>query len=474
MKEQKEVRVRDEKAITRRRFMQASAAVAAFTIVPRHVLGGAGQKPPSEKLNIASIGAGGMARANIDNCSGYSNAPKDEKGNVDTSALNGENIVALCDADYRRAADGFKIYPKAKRYEDFRKMLEKEGKNIDAVIVACPDHIHAAASIMAMKMGKGVYCQKPLTHSVYEARRMAEVAKQTGVATQMGNQGHSDEQIRLEREWIQDGAIGKVHTVYAWTNRPVWPQGIGRPSETPPVPAGLDWDLWLGPAPKRPYNPAYLPFVWRGWMDFGTGALVDMGCHIIYHAYYALGLTAPTAVEAYSSARVVENWRVMENNETYPDASIVRYEFGARGDQPAVTLTWFDGGLKPPTPAGLGKGRTMPDGGVIFVGEKGAMMEGRLIPEQRMREYQRPAKTIPRVKNGSAGHEQNWIEACKGGPAACSNFSYAGPLTEAVLLGNVSLRLGRRIEWDSANAKVTNVPEANELIKRVYRPGWSL
>jgi len=474
MKEQKEDRAKGGKTITRRRFMQTSAAAAAFTIVPRYVLGGAGYKAPSEKLNIASIGAGGMARNNIDNCSGLSRAVKDENGNADMSKLDGENIVALCDVDDRRAADTYKTYTKAKKYKDFRRMLDKEDKHIDAVIVAVPDNIHAVASITAMKMGKGVYCQKPLTHSVYEARKMAEVAKETGVATQMGNQGHSGEQIRLEREWIQDGAIGEVHTVYAWTNRPVWPQGIGRPSDTPPVPPELAWDLWLGPAPKRPYNPAYLPFTWRGWMDFGTGALGDMGCHIIDHAYYALGLTAPTAVEAYGSARVVKNWQVVENNETYPDASIVRYEFGARGDQPAVTLTWFDGGLKPPTPAGLEKGRTMPDGGVIFVGEKGAMMEGRLIPEQRMRQYHRPAKTIPRVKNGSAGHEQNWIEACKGGPAACSNFSYAGPLTEAVLLGNVSLRLGRRIEWDSANLKVTNVPEANELIKRQYRPGWSL
>lgn len=471
MKEQKEPRVRDEKAITRRRFMQTSAAMAAFTIVPRHVLGGAGQKPPSEKLNIASVGAGGMGRVNIDNCSGYSNAPKDENGNVDMSALHGENIVALCDADYRRAADTFKTYPKAKRYKDFREMLEKEEKTIDAVIVATPDHIHAPASIMAMKMGKGVYCQKPLTHSVYEARRMAEVARETGVATQMGNQKHSGEQIRLEREWIQDGAIGKVHTVYAWTNRPVWPQGIARPSDTPPVPTGLDWDLWLGPAPQRPYHPAYLPFVWRGWLDFGTGALGDMGCHIIDHVYYALGLTAPTAVEACGSARVVENWNVVENNETYPDASIVRYEFPARGQMPAVTLTWYDGGLKPPRPEGLEKERELPDGGVIFIGEKGAMMEGRLIPETRMKEYNRPEKTIPRI---AGSHEENWIRACKGGPAACADFSYSGPLAEAVLLGNVALRTGKRIEWDPVNVRVTNVPEANELVKRPYRQGWTL
>ncbi len=457
--------------ISRRSFLKTSTAFAAFTIVPRHVLAGSGQTPPSEKLSIASVGAGGMARVNIDNCSGYAGAPEDEDGNVDTSQLDGENIVALCDADYRRAADAFKTYPNATRYKDFREMLEKEEKNIDAVIVATPDHIHAPASIMAMKMKKHVYCQKPLTHSVYEARRMAEVAKEMGVATQMGNQGHSGEEIRLEREWIQAGAIGPVHTVYAWSNRPVWPQGILRPAEMPPVPTGLDWDLWLGPAPERPYHPSYLPFTWRGWLDFGTGALGDMGCHIIDHVYYALDLTAPTTVEACGSNRVVENWNVVENNETYPDASIIRYEFGARGSMPPVTLTWFDGGLKPSRPPELEPERTLPDGGVIFIGEKGTMMEGRLIPEAKMQAFQRPEKTIPRI-DGS--HEQNWLDACRGGPPACANFDYAGPLAEAVLLGNVALRAKQKIEWDSVNVKVTNMPEANQFVRREYRTGWTL
>jgi len=452
MKNEKTDNSSKEKIISRRRFMQASAAVAAFTIVPRHVLG-QGMTAPSEKLNIATVGAGGMARSNIDNC-------------------NQENLVAFCDPDDDRAADTYKTYPDVKKYKDFRRMLDKEGKNIDAVIVACPDHVHAAASIMAMKMGKHVYCQKPLTHTVYEARKMTEVAKETGVVTQMGNQGHSSEQIRLEREWIQAGAVGDVHTVYAWTNRPVWQQGMARPTDTPSVRPGLDWDTWLGPAPVRPYHPMYLPFKWRGWYDFGTGALGDMGCHIIDHAFYALDLGLPSAVEAYASKRVIEDWKPFKSDEAYPDASVVRYEFPARGSRGPVTLTWFDGGLKPPRPPQMEPERTMPEGGVIFIGDKGAMLEGRIVPETKMREFKRPEKTIPRIEGS---HEQNWINACKGaGPAPCANFSYAGPLTEAVLMGNVALRFEQRIEWDAKAFKVTNIPEANDMLHCQYRQGYTL
>jgi predicted dehydrogenase len=431
--------------------MRGAAGAAAFTIVPSFVLGGTDTKPPSGKLNIAAVGVGGMGRTNVDAC-------KDE------------NIVALCDVDDEKAADTFNNYPGAKKYKDYRVMLEKE-KGIDAVIVATPDHTHAVIAMAAMKMGKHVYVQKPLTWSVSEARKLTEAAREYKVATQMGNQGHSSEDIRVECELIWSGAIGKVREIHAWTNRPVWPQGIGRPAETPPAPAGLDWDLWLGPAPQRPYHPCYHPFKWRGWLDFGTGSLGDMGCHIIDHAFWAMKLGHPTSVEACVSTRVVKDWEKVENKETYPDASIVRYEFPARGDMPPVTLVWYDGGLRPPRPPELENDRKLSDSGVIYIGDKGTMMEGRIIPESKMKETKLPPKTIPRI-NGT--HEQNWIDACKGGPPACANFDYAGPLSEVVLLGNFAIRLNQKLLWDGPNMKVTNLPEANEFVSRQYRQGWTL
>jgi len=438
--------------LSRRSFVKAGAgAIAGFTILPRFVLGGAGFKPPSEKLNIAFVGIGGQGKENLKACEG-------------------ENIVALCDVDWSYAGQVFTSHPDVKKFKDYRKMLD-EVKDIDAVVVATPDHTHATIAMAAIKMGKHVYVQKPLTWSIEEARKLTEAAREAKVATQMGNQGHSSEDIRVLCEMIWSGAIGKVREVYAWTDRPFWEQGILRPKETPPVPQGLDWDNWLGPAPERPYNPVYLPFTWRGWLDFGTGALGDMGCHIIDHAYWALKLERPAAVEACVSARAIKNWSKLDNKDTYPDASIVRYEFPSRGDLPPVNLAWFDGGLKPPRPAELEKERSLSANGTIFIGDKGTIVEGRIIPESKMKDYKRPAKSIPRI-NGS--HEQNWIDACKGGPAACSNFEYAGPLTETVLLGNVAIRAGKRIEWDGPNMKITNIPEANELLGRKYREGWTL
>jgi predicted dehydrogenase len=438
--------------ISRRGFVKASAsAIAGFTILPRFVLGGTGFKPPSEKLNIASVGIGGQGKENLKACEG-------------------ENIVALCDVDWNYAGPVFQSHPNAKKYKDFRKMLD-EVKEIDAVVIATPDHTHATIAMAAIKMGKHVYVQKPLTWSIEEARKLTLAAREAKVATQMGNQGHSTEDIRVQSEMVWSGAIGQIREVYAWTDRPAWAQGIGRPANSPAMPEGLDWDNWIGPAPVRAYNPAYHPFAWRGWLDFGCGALGDMGCHIIDHAYLALKLDRPSAVEACVSSRVIKNWMKAKNDETYPDASIVRYEFAARGEMPAVNLTWYDGGLKPPRPAELEKERKLSEGGVIYIGDKGTMVEGRIIPESRMKDYQRPAKTIPRI---TGSHEQNWIDACKGGPAACSNFEYAGPLTETVLLGNVAIRAGKRIEWDGPNMKITNIPEANELIGRQYRAGWTL
>ncbi|MHC4497820.1 MAG: Gfo/Idh/MocA family protein [Planctomycetota bacterium] len=452
MKEQKRNANQNHVRVSRRQFMSGAAAVAAFTIVPRHVLGGGQYTPPSDKLNIAGIGVGG-------------------KGAGDIGAVESENIVALCDVDDDRAGKTFEKYPSAKRYRDFRKMLEKE-KNIDAVVVATPDHTHAVASMMAIKMGRHVYCEKPLTHSIYEARKLTKAAREAKVATQMGNQGHSSEGIRLICEWIWDGAIGPVREVHAWTDRPGgrWAQGVNRPQGTSPVPATLDWDLWLGPAPYRPYvEKAYCPFVWRGWWDFGTGALGDMACHIIDPVFWALKLGYPTSVRAVSTE---------VNSETAPLSSIVEYEFPERGDMPPVKLIWYDGGLMPTRPQELEKGRMMGsrNGGALFVGEKGKLMCGcyaknpRLIPETAMQAYQRPPKTIERVE----GHHKDWINACKGGKPASSNFDYAGPLTETVLLGNLAIRTGMRLDWDGPNMVCTNVPQANEYIHCQYRDGWTL
>jgi len=437
--------------MSRRDFIGAATAVAAFTVVPRGVLGGPGNVPPSEKLNIAGVGVGGMGKSNV-------------------SACKGENIVALCDVDESYAGKVFEEYPNAKKWTDYRKMLDQQ-KDIDAVIVATPDHTHAVIAMAAMKRGKHVYVQKPLTRTVYEARVLTEAARKYKVATQMGNQGHSGEGVRLMCEWIWAGAIGPVREVHAWTNRPVWPQGIDRPTETPDVPSTLNWDLWVGPSPMRPYHPAYLPFNWRGWWDFGGGALADMACHVIDPVFSALKLGYPITVEA-CATRV--------NKETFPHASIVRFEFPARGDMPAVKLHWYDGGMKPARPDALEPNRKLGQAGsnVFFIGDKGVLRCGeygdspRLIPERRMKEYNRPPKTLPRIEGS---HEQNWIDACKGGVPACSNFDYSGPLTETVVMGNLSLRrLDKKLTWDGQNMKVTNDDEANEYVNLPYRKGWSL
>ncbi len=448
--------------VSRRDFMGGAAAAAmAFTIVPRHVLGGSGHTPPSEKLNIAGVGVGGM-------------------GGSDLQSLASENIVALCDVHDSYAAKTFKTYPEAKVYKDYRKMLDKQ-KDIEAVVVATPDHTHACIAMAAIKAGKHVYVEKPLAYSVYEVRKLTEAARQAKVATQMGNHGHASEDIRNVCEWIADGAIGPVREVHAWTTHAVWPQGIERPKETSPVPEDLDWDAWIGPAPYRPYHPSYLPMLWRGWWDFGTGALGDMGCHVLDAPYWALNLGYPTSVEASGSIYVPGvTWDKPVNTESYPRSSIVHYEFGARGNMPPVKLTWYDGGLTPPRPAELEEDRKMGNmfGGVIFIGDKGKIMCGghggasaRIIPESKMKEYNRPPKTIPR----SPGHHTEWINACKTGQPAGSNFDYAGPLTEVVLLGNVALRMmHKKLRYDGPNMKFTNVPEANEYIHRQYRQGWTL
>ena len=451
MKEESKAVRGPEGGISRRDFMGGAAAVAAFTIVPSHVLGAGGKVPPSDKLNVAAAGAGGMGAKNIENISGE----------------NGENIVALCDVDDARAAETYDKFPNAKKYRDFRRMLDRQ-KDIDAVIIATPDHTHAVIAMMAMKMGKHVYVQKPLTRTVYEARMLTEAARKYKVATQMGNQGHSGEGVRLTCEWLWGGAIGDIREVHCWTNRPIWPQGIERPGEIQPVPDSLDWDLWLGPAPQRPYNPAYVPFKWRGFWDFGTGALGDMACHVLDPVFSALKLGYPTQVEASFTKT---------NEETAPLASIIHYNFPARGDMPSVKLHWYDGGLLPARPEEIEQGRRLPQSGTIFVGSKGKLMCGtygespRIIPEAKMKQYSRPKKTIARI---DGNHEQDWARACKGGKPACSNFDYSGPLTETVVMGNLAIRSGQKLDWDGVNMKVTNAPEANKFVHYEYRQGWTL
>ena len=451
--------------VGRRDFLKASAVTAGLLVLPQGILGGEGKPSAGGKLNVAGIGVGGMGANNL------------------AAAAATENIVALCDVDSGLAAKTFEKYPQAKTYKDFRVMFDQQ-KDIDAVIIATPDHTHAVIGMEAMRRGKHVYIQKPMAHSVFEARTLTEAARKHKVMSQMGNQGHSGEGARLVCEWIWDGAIGPVREVHCWTNRPVWPQGVEaeRPADTPPVPAGLDWDLWIGPAAMRPFHPTYHPGTWRAWWDFGTGSLGDLGLHIMDPVFWALKLKYPVSVEGCISTYWKGLWQKSPpKNEQYPRSSIVRYKFPARGDMPEVKLTWWDGGMMPPRPEALEKGRRMgdEDGGVLFIGDKGVLMCGcygkspRLIPEARMKEYKQPAKTIERVPGN--GHEQDWVRACKDGKPACSNFDYAGPFAESVLMGNLAIRYpDRELLWDGDAMKVTNDPDADAYVKRTYRQGWTL
>ena len=384
--------------------------------------------------------------------------------------MEGENIAALCDVDWKYAAHTFKAYPKAKVFKDYRVLLEKR-KDIDAVMIATPDHMHAPISLAALRAGKHVYVEKPMAHSIEEARIMTRVAKETGLVTQMGNNGHAGEGLRLIREWIQGGVIGAVREIHCWSDRPgtFWKQDLDRPAATPPEPPDLDWNLWLGAAPVRPYHPVYIPQAWRGWFDFGTGALGDMAIHNMDPAFYALDLDAPVATEAQTSPL---------KKESYPAWTIITYEFAAKGSRPTVKIMWYDGGKQPPRPAGLEPDRKLADNGIYFVGDQGTMLCGgwsgppRLVPESKMKDLVRPAKTIPR----SIGHRAEWIQACKQGkPAdAKAGFDYSGPFTEALLVGNLAVRLQKRVEWDSVAMKATNAPEADGLIRKTYRNGFGI
>lgn len=482
--------------ISRRTFLGAAGASSlAFTILPRRVWGA------NDRFYVAGIGVGGKGRGEV----------------VDVTQAGG-TFVALCDVDQQRAERTFKDFPDAKRYSDFRVMLEKE-KGIDAVTVSTPDHTHAAPSLMAMALGKHVYCQKPLTHSIHEARVLAKAAAYYKVQTQMGNQAHAGEPIRRAVELVRAGVIGPVREVHAWTNRPIWPQGQAALDDrqklaNQPKPEGLDWDLWVGPAPLRPYNGCYVPFKWRGWWDFGCGALGDMACHIMDMAYWALDLGAPLSVEAEAGGPV---------EETGPDWSTITYQFapreavgggtlgGAVGpraavEQPAVKFVWYDGKRdgqpnaphellkqavqgaawnEPAAPVKLtkaGKPKRTPTLGdpgrwdLVLVGDAGTMLFQRgatdwiIKPAERAEQFRDVPQTIPRVANEDA----EWIAACRGGQKPLSSFDYSGPFTEMVLLGNLAVRLGKKIEWDATALKAKNAPEADELIRREYRPGWSL
>lgn len=488
--------------ISRRAFARGIASAAAtLTIVPRHVLGGARYVAPSEKITIACIGVGAQGirvmmdflkesdvqivavcdvnKESSDYVEWWPNELRDKQrallgsnhsnwGQDWKSPTAGRDPAQRLVETYYAAQAGTSKYKGCTAYIDYRELLEKE-KDLDAVMVGTPDHTHTVISIAAMKKRKHVLCQKPMTHSIYEARRMAEVARETRVATQVTINNQASEETRLLCEWIWAGAIGPVREVHNWSSRPFWPQGLERPANPEPVPATLDWDLWLGPAPFRPYSRLYLPFVWRGWYDFGAGALGDMGCYSFDTIFRVLKLGPPESVEA-TSTRTFK--------ETFPVASMIHFRFPARGDLPPVNLTWYDGGLKPPRPLMLEEGREMGQGneGLLFIGDSGTIMCGfqgenpRLIPDSKMKEFKQPPKTLPR----SAGNNREWIEACKGGPAGGANFEFEGPITESVLLANVALRAGKKLYWDGAGMKVINVPDAQQYVRDEYRQGWTL
>ena len=468
---------------TRRDFLKTtSLAAAGFFIVPRHVLG-RGFIAPSDQLNIAGIGAGGKGESDLFE---FSKSPK-------------ARIVTFCDVDPKQAVNTVKRFSKAKFYTDYREMLEKEKNNIDAVSVSTPDHTHAIATMAAMQLGKHVYVQKPLTHDIYEARMLTDAAKRYKVVTQMGNQGGSGDGVRKLKEWYDAGLIGEVNQVYAWTNRPVWPQGIAKPKGNVEVPKTLNWDLWIGPSKYEEYNPAYHPFNWRGWWAYGTGSLGDMACHIMDPIYRILPILYPNEVECSVPNQFTAAWTEAGYIDSCPPASIIHLNYPTNDKKSNIKVTWMDGGLLPKRPDELLPDEAMGnwDGGVIFEGTKGKLMcscygeNPMLLPTKRMKEEKLPEPTIKRVPEG---HYVQWVNACiagYGNAQVSSPFEYAGPFTESILMGNLAIRswmiknpklkswedkyLGRKkLLWDAKNMKFTNFDEANQFVKREYRSGWSL
>lgn len=454
--------------LSRRAFLANAAAMAGGlaacrTASPPPAVSPGG-RPRGDVLALAIIGAGGRGGDNLEAL----------------AATGAVDIVAICDCDARQADAAFKRYPKAARYADWRRLLDS-GSAIDAVVVSTPDHNHAVVATAAMRRGKHVYCEKPLAHSIFEAREMARVAAQHGVATQMGTQGHAFEGTRRAVEVLRAGVIGEVTELHVWTDRPAgwWAQGITRPADTPAVPDGLDWDVWLGPAPQRPYNPAYVPFKWRGFWDFGTGAIGDMGIHNLDTAFWGLDLGAPTSVVVKDCEPALAD---PASHETAPLWSILELRFAARASGPAVTMTWYDGGKLPPRDLFQGEKLISRDGGSLVIGSKGTLFTRTwhggetdadmfvLLPRKQFVGVAPPTPTLPRV----VSHHHEWVDACRGKGMALSNFGYAARLTEALLVGNLALRTGQSIEWDSAGMRAVNSPEADRFIRPEFRNGWSL
>ena len=466
---------------TRRKFLKKSiAASAAFFIVPRHVLG-RGFTAPSDKLGIAAIGIGGRGTSNLRNSIASTEA----------------HIVALCDVDDRRAKIIREEFSGTPYFRDYRVMLEKTHKDIDAVIVSTADHMHYVQSAAAMDLGKHMYIEKPLTHDIWEARELTKLAEKNKLVTQMGNQGSSGDGTRWIDAVVQEGIIGSVKQVHVWTNRPVWPQGIPAPKDTMPVPKDIDWNLWLGTAPWREYHEAFMPTRWRGYWDYGTGALGDMGCHLIDVPFRALKLGYPTSVECSVTNTYQDFFKEVVYDDTPPASSVIHLEFPKRGEMPAVELHWYDGGIEPERPELLSADEPFGDwgGGVIMEGSKGILICGTYGSNPKVymndgSEALLPNNVAPLVENGMAGHQAQWIKACKKGYGAytSSPLSFAGPLTETVLMGNLAIRSafinekinnrynfpGRRkkLLWDGENMKITNFDMANQFIKRNYRTGW--
>jgi predicted dehydrogenase len=441
--------------LSRRRFLASGAGLVAgsFALAPVRILGRGGE-PPSDRLNLVFVGVGGRGAANL-------------------AELAGENVIGLCDVDESRAAEARRQHPKARFDRDFRRLLDAVGREADGVVISTPDHTHAVVALRALQMGKHVYCEKPLGHSLGEIRRLTLAAREARVATQLGNQGHSSESIRTFCEMIRAGALGPVREVHAFAQNSYCPREYRtRPPETPPVPPGLDWDLWLGPAPARPYHPVYHPGKWRGWVDFGTGIVGDWVCHVLDPIFWALELDAPVAV----TARALEYDDPRVRAETFPPGCVIVYEFPARGERPPVKVTWYEGACPPPRPAELEPARQLPQFGAIIVGDRGKALHGshgaggwQLLPRARDQAYQRPPPSLPRVP----GHHADWVRACKGGPVASANWNYGGLLAEVALLGVLAQRFnGQRLEWDARNLRVTNFPPANAFIDPPYREGW--
>jgi predicted dehydrogenase len=467
------MKLKDNK--TRRDFLKnSSLAAAGFFIVPRHVLG-RGFIAPSDKLNIAGIGAGGKGKSDLHE---FSKSPQ-------------VNIAFMCDVDDRQITESVERFPKAKRYYDWREMLSKEHNSIDAVSVSIPDNNHSVAAIAAMQLGKHVYVQKPLTHDIFEARMLTEAAGKYKVVTQMGNQGSSGDGVRTMQEWYRAGVIGDATEIKVWTNRPVWPQGLGAPKSSDPIPPELKWDIWLGPAKEQPYHKEYVPFNWRGFWDFGTGALGDMGCHLIDPAYKTVGLGYPDSVECSQVSIFLKDWTPEFFPESCPAASSVILNFPGKEGKPDVKMHWLDGGIIPQRPEELGADEIFGDkggGGVLIIGTKGKMMCGTygsdptILPTIKTKSLNIP-QTLARVPEG---HYVQWVNACiagYGNKEVSSPFEYAGPLTETILMGNLALRSwniksgdqfpGRKkLLWDAPNMRITNFDEANQFVKREYRTGW--